>query len=120
MAFEHPLIPGAFDRSVDKPDMADVVFVEGRILQGAELNEAQSILRGRIARAGGLSARDGDRISGAAIIVDSDAGTVTLEAGTIYASGDVRRARRQPHRPPARRYQIPGGFPRCLVGVAGR
>jgi hypothetical protein len=90
MAFEHPLIPGAFDRAADKPDMTDVVFVEGRILQGAELNEAQSILRGRIARAGGLSARDGDRISGAAIIVDSDAGTVTLEAGTIYASGDVR------------------------------
>jgi hypothetical protein len=90
MAFEHPLIPGAFDRSADKPDMTDVVFVEGCFLQGAELNEAQSILRGRIARAGGLSARDGDRISGAAIIVDSDAGTVTLEAGTIYASGDVR------------------------------
>ncbi|WP_417766718.1 DUF4815 domain-containing protein [Stappia sp.] len=90
MAFEHSLVSGAYDRSGAKPAMTDVVFREGNFLQGAELNEAQSILRGRIARAGGLSARDGDRISGAGIVVDTDAGSVLLEAGRIYAAGDVR------------------------------
>ena len=90
MAFEHPLVPGAYDRSADKPSITDVVFREGNFLQGAELNEVQSILRGRIARAGGLSARDGDRISGAGIVVDKAAGRVVLEAGRIFAAGDVR------------------------------
>ncbi|ADZ72399.1 DUF4815 domain-containing protein [Polymorphum gilvum] len=90
MAFEHPLISGAYDRSATKPAMTDVVFREGAFLQGAELNEAQSILRGRIARAGGLSARDGDRIAGAGIVVDPDAGSVFLEPGRIFAAGDVR------------------------------
>lgn len=90
MAFEHTQVPGAYDRTPAKPDMADVVFREGAFLQGSELNEAQSLLRGRIARAGGLSARDGDRIAGAGIVVNPGAGSVFLEAGRIYAAGDVR------------------------------
>ncbi|WP_425086988.1 DUF4815 domain-containing protein [Stappia sp.] len=90
MAFEHPLITDAFDRTPAKPNITDVVFREGRFLQGAELNEAQSVLRGRIKRVGELSARDGDRIDGGAILVDEAAGSVFLEAGRVFAAGDVR------------------------------
>ncbi|MCA1242940.1 DUF4815 domain-containing protein [Stappia stellulata] len=90
MAFEHHLIADAFDRTPAKPDVTDVVFREGRFLQGAELNEAQSVLRGRIKRVGELSARDGDRIDGGAILVDDAAGSIFLEAGKVFAGGDVR------------------------------
>ncbi|MEI2386031.1 DUF4815 domain-containing protein [Breoghania sp. JC706] len=90
MAHEHPNVAGAYDRTQTRTADTGLVFREGLFLQGAELNELQSIMRGRIRRAGELSARDGDRISGAAIVIDTATGTITCAAGQVYARGDVR------------------------------
>lgn len=85
-------LPHAFDRSAAFPDHSRVIFREGQryFAQGAELNELQSIIAGRGRRVSDMVAKDGDRHSGANIIVDKTAKTVTLEAGEVYVRGDVR------------------------------
>lgn len=83
-------LPGVYDRTPDFPDWARVLFREDRIAQAAELMEMQSIIENRNRRVTDRVMRDGDRIEGADIIVDSLAGTVTLRAGRVYARGDVR------------------------------
>ncbi|WP_276200689.1 DUF4815 domain-containing protein [Chelatococcus sp. XZ-Ab1] len=91
MSHEHPSgVPGAYDRSADHPDWARVVMREDRIAQAAEINEIQSLGERRVRRIGNLIAKDGDRQEGADIIVDTEAGTVSLTAGRIYVAGDVR------------------------------
>ncbi len=67
-----------------------VDFQDGLFLPAADLRDMQAILKGGIGRAANLSARDGDRISGAGIHINRDTGIVTLEAGEIFAGGDVR------------------------------
>lgn len=83
-------VPNAFDRGPLRPNFAGVVFPEGRIVQGAELNEIQTILKRRQTRAANMVARDGDRISGAEVLVNVAAGSVSLTPGQIYVQGDVR------------------------------
>lgn len=83
-------LAGAYDRTLENPNWARVVFREETLAQAAEMNEAQSILEARGRRVGNLAAKDGDRISGAEILVDPATGTVVLTAGTIYVRGDVR------------------------------
>lgn len=90
MAFKHDVVPAAYDRSSARPDDTAVVFAEDQLVQATELNDMQGILKGGIGRAARLSARDGDRISGADLRVDSETGEVKLEAGSIFAAGDVR------------------------------
>jgi len=96
MAHEHPSgVPGAWDRAHDNPDWARVVVREDRLAQGAEINEAQTILERRVRRVGDMTAKDGDRVAGAGIAVVRDAdpattGTIFLTAGDIYVRGDVR------------------------------
>jgi hypothetical protein len=88
MAHEHESgIPNAFDRT--QPDWQDVTFVGDRDIQAAELNEAQSIARKRHNRIAGLIAKDGDRIEGAAAVVDTEAESILLTPGRIYVGGDV-------------------------------
>ncbi len=92
MAYEHKSgIARAFDRAEDRPDWQGVVFGgDGeRFIQGAELNEAQTIARGRHNRLGRLIAKDGDRVEGAVAIVDYDLGQVILTAGKLFIGGDV-------------------------------
>jgi len=92
MAYEHKSgIAGAFDRAEGRPDWQGVIFGgDGeRFIQGAELNEAQTIARGRHNRLGRLIAKDGDRVEGAAAIVDYDLGQVILTAGKLFIGGDV-------------------------------
>ncbi|XAI96344.1 hypothetical protein [Microcystis phage Mae-JY30] len=92
MAFEHPSgIPGTFDRAQNKPEWQSLVFGgDGeRFVQAAELNEAQTVIRGRHRRLGRLIAKDGDRVDGAAAIVDAEAGQVILTPGRLYVRGDV-------------------------------
>ncbi|CAA0101347.1 Uncharacterised protein [Starkeya nomas] len=91
MAFEHESFPDTHDRFAAMPDFAGLVFRGRTYTQSAESNELQSIIRARTARIGGMVARDGDRINGAAVVVDAEAGTITLTEGWIYAAGDVRR-----------------------------
>lgn len=100
MAFEHPSgVVGALDRAVSHEDWSGLVFVNGRLVQAAELNEVQTIATRQIARVGALSAKDGDRIAGADIVIEpettdgvpNDPPTVkiTLAAGKLYLNGDV-------------------------------
>lgn len=92
MSHEHDSgLPYAYDRAADKgAELQGVVFYGQRpYLQGAELNDLQTIARKRHERLGRLVAKDGDRIERAEAIVDTNAGTVTLTEGSIYVAGDV-------------------------------
>ncbi|CDN54762.1 TmpG [Neorhizobium galegae bv. officinalis bv. officinalis str. HAMBI 1141] len=89
--YEHESgLPFAYDRASGKPEQQGVVFYGERpLIQGAELNELQTIIRGRHDRLGQLVAREGNRIERADAIVDLEVGTVLLASGSIYVSGDV-------------------------------
>ncbi|EFO31334.1 virulence-associated protein [Roseibium sp. TrichSKD4] len=88
--FSVPGVPGAYNRGPFRPNDTGLVFVEKNYLQGAELNELQFIQNAKHGRIARLSAADGDRQSGGGIQVDLETGRVQLEAGAIYAAGDVR------------------------------
>lgn len=89
--FEHESgLPNAFDRAAGHPELQSVVWYGERpFLQGAELQDMQTIIRGRHDRLGSLVAKDGNRIVRADAIVDVEAGTVTLTDGSIYVAGDI-------------------------------
>ncbi|PWJ79775.1 uncharacterized protein DUF4815 [Pseudaminobacter salicylatoxidans] len=89
--FEHKSgLPLAYDRAEGRPEQQAVTFYGRRpLIQGAELNELQTIIRGRHDRLGRLIAKDGDRVEGASAVVDTEAGTVTLTEGQIFVAGDV-------------------------------
>ncbi|WP_420408700.1 DUF4815 domain-containing protein [Hoeflea sp.] len=91
MAFEHPSgLPNAFDRARGKKGWQSVVhYGERPFIQGAELNEAQTIIGERFIRHGRMIVSDGQRIEGGEAIVDVDGEEVTLTAGKVYAAGDV-------------------------------
>lgn len=96
MAHEHKSgIPNAHDRAADHPEWQGVVFSGEEFIQAAELNEAQTIARGRHDRLGRLIAKDGDRVEGAAAIPVRDpdplvtVGQLILTDGKIYVGGDV-------------------------------
>ena len=67
-----------------------LLFIDGRYLQGAELNEMQSLTAKRIAGIGDAIFSDGDVVSDAQISVDAATGAVTAQAGRIYVAGAVR------------------------------
>ncbi|ATP11944.1 hypothetical protein BHOIPH791_13300 [Bartonella henselae] len=83
-------LPFAIDRSVGKDEQQSVVFYGRRsFLQGGELNEMQTIIRGRHDRLGRLVAQEGDRVERADAFVNKDTKTVTLTEGKIYIAGDI-------------------------------
>lgn len=90
MAYEHRSgLPLAFDRAQGRPEQQSVVFKGSRpFIQAPEMNEVQTIIRGRHDRLSRLIAKDGDRIEGAAAIVQRDLGNVILTAGRIWVQGD--------------------------------
>jgi hypothetical protein len=91
MAFEHPSgLASTYDRADSDAARARLVWPEGAYLQGADLNELQSLEARRNRRIGDMVARDGDRIAGGEIIIDRAAGSALLAAGRIYVRGDVR------------------------------
>lgn len=91
MAHEHSSgLPAAYDRAPSGPARARMVWAEGVFVQGADLNEAQSLEARRNRRGLNMVAKDGDRIEGAEIFVNIDTETVTLGAGQVYVAGDVR------------------------------
>ena len=90
MAHEHESgLSGAYDRTPSFPDWDSVLAREGHIGQAAELVEAQSIFHRKLQNVGDLVARDGDRIDGCDIIVDTEAGTVSLTEGRVYVKGRI-------------------------------
>ncbi len=83
-------LPFAIDRSVGKDEQQSVVFYGERpFLQSGELNEVQTIIRGRHDRLGRLVAKEGDRIERADAFIHKDSQTVTLTEGKIFIAGDI-------------------------------
>lgn len=83
-------LPFAIDRSIGKDEQQSVVFYgERSFIQSGELNEVQTIIRGRHDRLGRLVAKEGDRVERADAFVDKDSQTVTLTDGKIYIAGDI-------------------------------
>ncbi|WP_208436010.1 DUF4815 domain-containing protein [Bartonella phoceensis] len=83
-------LPFAIDRSIGKEEQQSVVFYGQRpFLQAGELNEVQTIIRGRHDRLGRLVAKEGDRVERADAFVNKDTKTVMLTEGKIYIAGDI-------------------------------
>ncbi|WP_208435035.1 DUF4815 domain-containing protein [Bartonella phoceensis] len=83
-------LPFAIDRSIGKEEQQSVVFYGQRpFLQAGELNEVQTIIRGRHDRLGRLVAKEGDRVERADAFVNKNTKTVTLTEGKIYIAGDI-------------------------------
>lgn len=93
-----------YNHADDKSDSAAkrerLLFVDGRYLQGAELNEMQSMTQKRITGIGDALFSDGDVISDGQISVNSSTGAVSAQAGKVYLSGAVREV-------PAANFTIP-------------
>ncbi|EJF95945.1 DUF4815 domain-containing protein [Bartonella taylorii] len=83
-------LPFAIDRSRGKDEQQSVVFYGQRpFIQAGELNEVQTIIRGRHNRLGRLVAKEGDRVERADAFVNKETQTVTLTDGKIYIAGDI-------------------------------
>jgi hypothetical protein len=90
MAYEHPSgLPNTLDRAQGRSDWQGLAFTGRQFVQSAELNEIQTIERNRSARLGRVIGKDGNRIEGAAAVVQVDLGNVILTAGKILLRGDV-------------------------------
>jgi hypothetical protein len=66
------------------------LFIAGRALQSAELNEIQQQAASRVKSVADALFKDGDIIRDAKIIVDSQTGSVQCQSGAIYLMGAVR------------------------------
>jgi hypothetical protein len=87
---EHPELSNVRDRTADRPEVERVYFGEGDFAQASDVNEAFTREFQRRKAVGDLVAKDGDRLSGADIIIDTDAGTVQITAGILYLIGAPR------------------------------
>ncbi|MFP3020681.1 MAG: DUF4815 domain-containing protein, partial [Wolbachia sp.] len=67
------------------------LFLAGRGLQSAELNETQEYALSKLKGIGDAIFCDGDVITGSNCIIDRETGKVTLEGGKIYLRGAVRK-----------------------------
>ena len=67
-----------------------ILYRDGYVLQGAELNEQQSASLHRLRRVADALFKDGDVIRDAQIVVDSATGEVKAQAGLVYIAGLVR------------------------------
>ena len=67
-----------------------ILYRDGYVLQGAELNEQQSASLHRLRRVADALFKDGDVIRDAQLVVDSATGEVKAQAGLVYIAGLVR------------------------------
>lgn len=67
-----------------------ILYRDGYVLQGAELNESQSAAQHRLRGIADALFKDGDVIRDAQIIVNPDTGAVEAESGVVYIAGAVR------------------------------
>lgn len=67
-----------------------ILFRQDKVLQSAELNDAQAMAAHRLRGIADALFRDGDVVRDARIIVNADTGAVQAEAGAIYLKGAVR------------------------------
>jgi hypothetical protein len=81
---------GYYDRFDKSKNYEKTMFLAGRGLQSAELNEVQEYAISRISGIGDDIFADGDVINGSTCVVNPDIGSVIIEAGYIYLRGTVR------------------------------
>lgn len=82
--------PNTFDRAPSFPNRTRAIWPERRFVNGADLNEQVSIEERRNRRGLDMGARDGDRIVGGDIVLDTGTAVATMTSGRIYVKGDVR------------------------------
>jgi hypothetical protein len=83
-------LQGYYNRFDKSKSYEKTLFLAGRGLQSAELNEIQDSAISRISGIGDAIFADGDVIVGATCVVNPDTGSVIIEAGKIYLRGAVR------------------------------
>ena len=66
------------------------VFLAGRVLQSAEMNEVQAQHNNRLKGIADAIFKDGDIVRDASISLDQDTGVVQCQSGAIYIRGAVR------------------------------
>lgn len=85
---------GYYDRTDTTKNYDKHVFIAGRILQSAEMNEIQSSAQNQIKRIADALFKDGDIVRDARCGISTDSVTnvitATLEEGAIYVRGQVR------------------------------
>ncbi|MDG7056567.1 MAG: DUF4815 domain-containing protein [Wolbachia endosymbiont of Penenirmus auritus] len=82
---------GYYNRFDPDKEYEKSLFLAGRGLQSAELNETQEYALSKLKGIGDAIFRDGDVIAGSNCIIDAETGEVTLESGKIYLRGAVRK-----------------------------
>ncbi|MDX5488372.1 MAG: DUF4815 domain-containing protein [Wolbachia endosymbiont of Andrena praecox] len=82
---------GYYNRFDPDKEYEKSLFLAGRGLQSAELNETQEYALFKLKGIGDAIFRDGDVITGSNYIIDGETGEVTLESGKIYLRGAVRK-----------------------------
>ncbi len=83
-------IPDQYYEDFDKHQYDELLFRDGKHLQGRELNNLQKQAKSHIARIASALFKDGDITEGAQIIVDQTTGAVTAQAGKVFLAGAIR------------------------------
>lgn len=81
---------GYYNRFDEAKNYEEHLFIAGRPLQSAELNEVQRNVLTRLRNTGDAIFKDGDIIRDASVIVDQDTGEVRCQSGAVYLQGAVR------------------------------
>lgn len=84
------LNPQYYDRTDPAKNYDEHMFVAGRGLQSAELNEIQKTARNLVKDIGNALFKDGDVVRDAVVVVNQLTGAVTCASGAIYLRGAVR------------------------------
>lgn len=66
------------------------LFLSGKGLQSAELNEIQEYATHAMKNFGDAIFKDGDVVRGCTCVIDNQSGVVTVESGQVYLNGCVR------------------------------
>lgn len=82
--------PGYYDRTDSTKEYRRHLFIAGRKLQSAELNEIQVESINRLRGVSDALFADGDIVRDCAVIVDPDTGVTQCSAGAVYIAGAVR------------------------------
>lgn len=86
-----PTMPtGYFDRTDSTKEYDAHLFLAGRPIQSAELNEIQTTAQNRLRGVADALFAEGDIIRDAALVVDADTGVARCASGAIYIAGAVR------------------------------
>lgn len=83
-------LTGYYDRFDPDKNYEQHLFIAGRALQSAELNEIQLAANFRLKQIGDSLFKDGDIVRDARAIVAAGTGQTTLESGAVYLRGQVR------------------------------